>query len=119
MKGRAQKTRNFLAALNARYAEAFEPPPPNAAQAALDASAEARASWNNKTFAELFAEEFPGVAERCPLLAREPALAREGALLGAMLEMRWDRRPSAAWLAREFGDEARRRCGDSGETGIR
>ena len=55
-------------------------------------------------------------AARCRLLARqarEKALpaARERALLAAMLDPRWEKRPAAEELARDLGDLVSGRCG--------
>ena len=98
----------FFLSLNSQYKTTFGHLPRDASVV----DARAAASWNASTFSELFLEAHPADARRlrrCPLLAR-PAVAREGVLLEAMLNLRWEQRPSSAELAREFGDEVRRRC---------
>ena len=56
--------------------------------------------------ATLAAAALPAEAARCRLRA-EPT--REGELLEAMLDPRWEKRPTASWLAGEFADLVRRR----------
>ena len=58
----------------------------------------------------LAAAALPAEAARCRLRA-EPT--REGELLEAMLDPRWEKRPTASWLAGEFADLVRRRCARS------
>ena len=60
--------------------------------------------------ATLAAAALPAEAARCRLRA-EPT--REGELLEAMLDPRWEKRPTASWLAGEFADLVRRRCARS------
>ena len=50
--------------------------------------------------------------KRCAPLAQHAGheAPRENVLLAAMLALRWEKRPSASWLAVEFADLVRRRC---------
>ena len=77
-------------------------------------------AWNATSFSELLLRAAPPAirnpAARCRLLARqarEKALpaARERALLAAMLDPRWEKRPAAGELARDLGDLVSGRCG--------
>ena len=76
-------------------------------------------AWNATSFAGLLRAAPPAIrnpAARCRLLARqarEKALpaARERALLAAMLDPRWEKRPAAEALARDLGDLVSGRCG--------
>ena len=77
-------------------------------------------AWNATSFSELLLRAAPPAirnpAARCRLLARqarEKALpaARERALLAAMLDPRWEKRPAAEELARDLGDLVSGRCG--------
>ena len=76
-------------------------------------------AWNATSFAGLLRAAPPAIrnpAARCRLLARqarEKALpaARERALLAAMLDPRWEKRPAAEELAHDLGDLVSGRCG--------
>ena len=76
---------------------------------AIDELGERLLALDAAGFADVMAEVYPRETRSCSLF--QPEGPRENALLAAMLELRWARRPSSAWLAREFGDLVRRRPG--------
>ena len=92
-----------------RERQAFE----NAAAAAARARAAPPAAWDN------FTSLLDMLPKRCAPLAQHAGheAPRENVLLAAMLALRWEKRPSASWLAVEFADLVRRRCPRAREPG--
>lgn len=96
-----------------------QPPAPRVSGGALQAREKTCAApWNASSLLDMLPNpNFPAAAKKCALLAKHRGheAPRENQLLAAMLDLCWDRRPSSAWLAREFGGIVRRRCPRSRE----